>query len=167
MKYLNDAVKQCLEKRMLKNLFLGLSFIAFPLISGCQTGYVSTGQSQVLSLSILAEESQKAVLAQESLKNARVDQMKNLQVQQAKFNVDVINANYIGTPEVLLNSIANHSGYRYLETGYQRTLPIVNFTNRKQTAFELVKDIAVFINGSANIIVDNQNKTITLSYVQQ
>ena len=93
--------------------------------------------------------------------------MKNLQVKQAKFNVDVINANYIGTPEVLLNSIANYYGYRYLETGYQRTLPIVNFTNRKQTGFELVKDIAVFINGSANIIVDNQNKTITLSYVQQ
>ena len=116
---------------------------------------------------LLAQESQKAVLAQESLKNARVDQMKNLQVKQAKFNVDVINANYIGTPEVLLNSIANHYGYRYLETGYQRTLPIVNFTNRKQTGFELVKDIAVFINGSANIIVDNQNKTITLSYVQQ
>lgn len=152
---------------MLKKSSLALPLVGFALISGCQSGYVSSEQSQGVSLNILAEESQKAVLAQESLKNARVDQMKNLQVQQAKFNVDVINVNYIGTPEVLLNSTANHYGYRYLETGYQRTLPIVNFTNRKQTGFELVKDIAVFINGSANIIVDNQNKTITLSYVQQ
>ena len=68
-----------LKKSSLVSALLGLS-----LISGCQNGYVSTEQSQAVSLSILAQESQKAVLAQESLKNARVDQMKNLQVKQAK-----------------------------------------------------------------------------------
>lgn len=144
---------------------LALSAALFSLV-GCQSmsQSVSTSPSST-SLEILSQQSQKAVLAQMSLKTAQAENLKNLQVKQAKFTTDIINANYIGSPEVLLNSIANHFGYRYLENGPARTLPIVNFTDRKQTGFETVKDVGVFIDGYANITVDHQNKTILLTYL--
>ncbi len=147
----------------MKKLLL-ISCIAQVLV-GCQTSHVVDANTMgTAPLEILAEESQKAVLAQQSLKTARLEEMKTLQVRQSKFNVDVLNANYIGTPEVFLNSIANHFGYRYLEVGKKKTLPIINFTNRKETGFELIKDTAIFVDGYADIVVDNQNKTISLAY---
>lgn len=144
---------------------LALSAALFSLV-GCQSMSQSASTSpSSTSLEILSQQSQKAVLAQMSLKTAQAENLKNLQVKQAKFTTDIINANYIGSPEVLLNSIANHFGYRYLENGPARTLPIVNFTDRKQTGFETVKDVGVFIDGYANITVDHQNKTILLTYL--
>lgn len=144
---------------------LALSAALFSLV-GCQSMSQSVNTSpSSTSLEILSQQSQKAVLAQMSLKTAQAENLKNLQVKQAKFTTDIINANYIGSPEVLLNSIANHFGYRYLENGPARTLPIVNFTDRKQTGFETVKDVGVFIDGYANITVDHQNKTILLTYL--
>lgn len=144
---------------------LALSAALFSLV-GCQSMSQSVNTSpSSTSLETLSQQSQKAVLAQMSLKTAQAENLKNLQVKQAKFTTDIINANYIGSPEVLLNSIANHFGYRYLENGPARTLPIVNFTDRKQTGFETVKDVGVFIDGYANITVDHQNKTILLTYL--
>ena len=151
---------------MLKKALLGSIMGSVILISGCQshTALVKESELSASSLEILAQESQKALLAQQSLKTAQAAHLKQLQTKQAKFNVDLINANYIGSPEVLLNSIAATYGYRYLESGPSKTLPVVNFTNRKVTAFELVKDIGVFIDAYANITIDHQNKTIILTY---
>ncbi len=149
---------------MSKKLF-ALSATVFFLF-GCQSTPKSIQASpSVASIEILSQESQRAVLAQMSLKTAQAENLKGIQVKQAKFTTDIIDANYIGTPEVLLNSVANHFGYRYLENGPSRTLPIVNFVNRKETGFELVKDIGVFIDGYANITIDHQNKTILLTYL--
>lgn len=149
-----------LSKKML--LVLGTSV----LVSGCQTHHnlIKDTELSTTSLEILAQESQKALIAQQSLKTAQAESLKLKQAKQARFNVDLINANYIGYPEILLNSIAATYGYRYLESGPAKTLPVVNFTNRKVTAFELVKDVAVFVDGHANITVDHQNKTIILTY---
>lgn len=153
---------------MLKPI-LALSSILLCL-GGCQT--VSTNSNRAInqnpsveSLDILSQRTQEAVLAQLSLKTAQAETLKNMQTKQAKITTDIINTDYIGSPEVLLNSISNHFGYRYLENGPTRMLPIVNFTDRKQTGFETVKDVAVFIDGYANITVDHQNKTILLTYL--
>lgn len=133
--------------------------------AGCQTNKVIGSESlSQSSIEIIAQESQKALLAQQSYKTAQAENLRQIQVKQARFNVDLIDANYIGTPEVLLNSVANTFGYRYLEAGPVRSLPIVNFTNRKVTGFELVKDVGIFVDSYANIIVDHQNKTIVLQY---
>lgn len=147
-----------------KTLLLVVS--ASMLATGCQThtSLISNSELTATSLEILAQESQKALIAQQSLKTAQAEHLKLKQTKQARFNVDLINANYIGYPEILLNSIATTYGYRYLEAGPAKTLPVVNFTNRKVTAFELVKDVAVFVDGHANITVDHQNKTIVLTY---
>lgn len=147
-----------------KTLLLVVS--ASMLATGCQThtSLISNSELSATSLEILAQESQKALIAQQSLKTAQAEHLKLKQAKQARFNVDLINANYIGYPEILLNSIAATYGYRYLEAGPAKTLPVVNFTNRKVTAFELVKDVAVFVDGHANITVDHQNKTIVLTY---
>lgn len=152
------------SNQMSKTL-LALSATLFSLV-GCQSvSNPVNSTSSTTPMEILAQNSQKAVLAQMSLKTAQAESLKRMQVQQAKFTTDIINSNYIGSPEVLLNSIANHFGYRYLENGPTRTLPIVNFTDRKQTGFETVKDVGVFIDGYANITVDHQNKTILLTYL--
>lgn len=134
------------------------------LLTGCAITPIENQELDSSSMEILANESQKALIAQQSLKTAQAEDLKRIQVKQARFNVDILDANYIGTPEVLLNSISTHFGYRYLEAGPAKTLPTVNFTNRKVTGFELVKDIGVFIDAYANVTVDHQNKTIILTY---
>lgn len=137
-------------------------------LSGCQTS--QNINQEVLSdapLQILAQKSQDALLASTSLKNARLENLKQIQIKQTKIDTDIMTVDYIGTPEMLLNSIANQFGYRYLESGSHRQLPIVNFTNRKETGLEMVKDVAVFLDGYANINVDVQNKTILLTYLVQ
>lgn len=146
---------------MLKKTIVGASVAVAMLLTGCQST-TTTSLNPVSPLNIIAQESQKAVIAQQSLKTAQSAQLRELQVKQARFNVDVLNVNYIGTPQVLLNSVATHFGYRYLEAGPERALSVVNFTNRKVTANELVKDVGVFVNGQANIVIDHQNKTIVL-----
>lgn len=147
-----------------KTAILSLALIS---LTGCQSTYnqKSLGSPTTTGLDILTAESQKAVLAQKSFQTQQFSYQKSLQTKQLKFTVDVLNVDYIGTPEVLLASIANNFGYRYLENGPARTLPIVNFTNRKETGFEVVKDVAVFIDGYASITIDNQNKTILLTYL--
>ena len=117
------------------------------------------------ALDILTAESQKAVLAQQGYKTKQASYQQSLQVKQRNFSVTVLDVDYIGPPEVLLASIANNFGYRYLENGPTRTLPIVNFTHRKETGFEVVKDVGVFIDGYDNITIYNQNKTIILNYL--
>ena len=149
---------------MLKKTIVGVSIAVAMLMTGCQSTY-NSDLNPVSPLNIIAQESQKAVVAQQSLKTAQEGQLRNLQIKQARFNVDVLNVNYIGTPEVLLASVAANFGYRYLEAGPVRALSVVNFTNRKVTANELVKDVGVFINGQANIVIDHQNKTIVLQYL--
>lgn len=153
---------------MLKAISLGA--VCALIFTGCQSNpnmgkKIGASQMSESTIEILAQESQKAVIAQQSLQTAQAEHLKTLKVKQARFNVDVINANYIGSPEILLNSVANHYGYRYLENGAAHTLPIVNFTNRKETGFELVKDIGVFVDGHANITIDHLNKTIVLTYL--
>lgn len=151
---------------MFKTILLIPSLLVITVATGCQShnGHIKENQITTASLEILAQESQKAVLAQKSLKTAQAEELRQIQRKQGRINVDLINANYIGTPEVLLNSVAASYGYRYLESGSAKNLPIVNFTNRKVTALELVKDVGVFVDGYANITVDHQNKTIILTY---
>lgn len=150
-------------KNKLSLICLGLMSVA---LVGChgKSNLVKESELATSSLEILADESQKALIAQQSLKTAQAEALKQIQKKQARFNVDVVNVNYIGKPEVLLNSVANSYGYRYIEAGSAKTLPVVNFTNRKVTAFELVKDVAVFIDAYADINIDHQNKTLTLIY---
>jgi hypothetical protein len=142
--------------------------VASVSLAGCQSNtsaLIKHNESAQLSvLSIVAEESQKALLAQTSLKNAQKERVEKLRIQQSKINHDLILVDYIGAPELLLTSTAQHFGYRYLESGKKRALNIVNFTNRKVTGTELVKDIATFIDGQADITLDHQNKTILLTY---
>ncbi|OIH08586.1 hypothetical protein A7M79_07165 [Acinetobacter baumannii] len=141
------------------------------LLAGCQSidnkAAISSSMNPSSALEILAQKSQDAVLAQQSLKTAQAENLREIKIKQANFTTTVIKVDYIGSPDVLLNSVANRFGYRFLENGYARTLPIVNFSNRQETGFELVKDIAVFLNGEANITVDNQNKTILLTYISK
>ncbi|WP_180099686.1 DotD/TraH family lipoprotein [Acinetobacter sp. YH12153] len=157
------------NKRNLTTLALAIAVSSLALV-GCQTtpntsALITHNDAAKLSvLSIVTEESQKALLAQQTLKNAQKAQVEKLRVQQSKINHDIILVDYIGAPELLLTSTAQHFGYRYLESGKKRALPIVNFTNRKVTGTELVKDIATFIDGQADITLDHQNKTILLSY---
>lgn len=147
-----------------------VTLLTLPIVfsfGGCVSNQIDRSELSAAPLNILAQKSQEAVLASNSLKNARLENLKQIQQQQAKIDTDLIVLDYIGAPENLLNSIANHFGYRYLEVGAQRSLPIVNFTSRQETGLEAIKDIAVFVDGYANINVDQQNKTVLLTYIQR
>ena len=136
--------------------------------TGCQTSIsaLSTNNSEIRTnvLDIIADESQKALLAQQSLKNSQEQTLKTLRIKQSRIDHDVLIVDFIGMPELLLASTAQNFGYRYLENGRKKALPVVNFTSRKLTGTELVKDIAVMIDGNADITLDHQNKTILLTY---
>ncbi|HFG7030938.1 TPA: hypothetical protein ACGIK9_003438 [Acinetobacter baumannii] len=157
-----------MPKKLLTMPVIALTLLASSLaLTGCQSTSALSSENDVARLSVLeviAEGSQKALIAQQNLKNSQQKQVEELRIKQSKINHDLILVDYIGAPELLLTSVSNHFGYRYLENGKKRSLSIVNFTNRKMTGTELVKDIATFIDGQADITLDHQNKTILLTY---
>jgi hypothetical protein len=46
---------------------------------------------------------------------------------------------FVGDSQTLLQSVAYRFGYRFIEAGNIRQLPIVNFHKRKMTGADLVK----------------------------
>ena len=142
-------------------LLMGLTLTG---IVGCQSYYyVPSPKFDVESpLGILSKNAQDAVAEQQTYALTQRQFTENLAINQANFRKDVIIVDFVGDPQTLLQSAAYRFGYRFIEAGNIRQLPIVNFHKRKLTGFDLVKNTALQLGKSATVEVDELNKTITL-----
>ncbi|EPN8494026.1 DotD/TraH family lipoprotein [Acinetobacter baumannii] len=138
--------------------------ISVATLTGCQSYYyVPSPKFDVESpLGILSQAAQDAVAEQQTYALDKKAFNEDLALRQRSFRTDVIRVDYVGEPQTLLQSAAYHFGYRFIEAGNIHQLPIVNFSKRKLTGFDLIKDVDLQLGNSATVDVDENDKTITL-----
>lgn len=115
-------------------------------------------------LQIVAQESQKAVLAQQILTKYRQTYLDQISYRQADFENENTMVDYVGKPQAVLASLAIKYGYRFIEVGHTHELPIVNFTKFYGTPEQIVIAVDSQIGDQAKISVDKSQRVITLDY---
>lgn len=145
------------------NLILLTSILTGGLgLTGCtSTNHISLNEASPLE--IISSEAEKALIAQKNLANTRANKLRELQVKSSNIDHDLIEIDYIGEPIPLIKSIAINYGYRMIESGQAKNLPIINFNKQKKTATEYLRDIATSVDG-IDITLDKQQKTILINY---
>ncbi|MCL2875789.1 MAG: DotD/TraH family lipoprotein [Betaproteobacteria bacterium] len=84
--------------------------------------------------------------------------------KQAKLETDVIDVDWIGSPNEFLQMMADRYGYRYIEAGARTKLRTVNVFTRKSPAIEVLRDVATQIGRSADVHLEMEKKVIRLVY---
>lgn len=153
----------------LKTLYGVFAITALALTTGCSSklsgqSYSTAQVADMSPLAIVSQESQKALNAQKLLVKYKQAQNNRLAIQQLNFDTDKIVYDYIGKPQPLLSSMSIKYGYRFLEVCPFKELPTVNFTNYYTTPNDALIFLDSQLGDEAQILIDKQNKTLTLSY---
>lgn len=152
----------------MKKFLLATTIISSLIMTGCattqDTSYANGSISSYSPLEIVAQESQKALQAQQILTKFKQAQNATLDIRQRNFETDKIVVDYIGKPRNLLSSIAIKYGYRFLEVGTTRDLPIVNFTQVYGTPSDIIVNLDAQLQNQAKIAINENEKVITLIY---
>lgn len=130
--------------------------------SNLLSGQAKYEESSILE--IISQESQRAILAQQSLLKYSQTYSDVIDYRTKNFETDKIYVDYIGSPRNVLASVAIKYDYRFIEQGKLRDLPVVNFTNYYATPEQIVVQVDAQIGQSAKVSVDKNNKVITLHY---
>ena len=115
-------------------------------------------------LEIISQESQKALQAQQILTKYKQNMNQTLDYRQRSFETDKIVVDYIGKPRNVISSIAIKYGYRFVEVGQPRDLPIVNFTQVYSTPEQLLINLNAQLGDQADLAINKNEKIITLVY---
>lgn len=113
---------------------------------------------------IISQESQKALHAQQILTKYKQAQNQTLEYRQKSFENDKIIVDFIGKPRDVISSIAIKYGYRFIEVGNPRDLPIVNFTQVYSTPQDLLVNLNAQLGKQAELSINKNEKIITLVY---
>jgi defect-in-organelle-trafficking protein DotD len=84
--------------------------------------------------------------------------------RQALLSRDVVEVNYIGKPQALLQTFANRYGYRYVEVGKRIDLATVNVYVRNQTPIDVLRSVGQQIDQGADVDLDRDTKEVRLVY---
>ena len=153
----------------MKKIYLtSAALLAILSMAGCQSTSdfhsIGSNLSGYSPLEIVAQESQKALNAQQLLTKYKQAQNATLDVRQRSFETDKIVVDYIGKPRNLLSSIGIKYGYRFIEMGTARDLPIVNFTQVHGTPEHILTNLDAQLQNQAKIAINKNEKVITLIY---
>jgi hypothetical protein len=153
-----------MKKVPMSMLKLFSTFSVVLALTGCQSYYyVPSPKFDVESpLGVLSKAAQDAVAEQQTYALTQRQYLDNLAITNSNINKDVLVVDFVGDSQTLLQSVAYRFGYRFIEAGNIRQLPIVNFHKRKMTGADLVKDTALQLGNAATVDFDSQSKTITL-----
>lgn len=116
------------------------------------------------ALQIVSQESQRALLAQQSLTKYRQTYLDQISYRQADFENDNTMVDYVGKPQAVLASLAIKYGYRFVEVGHTHELPIVNFTKFYGTPEQIIVAVDSQLGDQAKISIDKSQRIITLDY---
>lgn len=115
-------------------------------------------------IEIISQESQKALHAQQILTKYKQAQNQTLDYRQKSFETDKIVVDFIGKPRDVISSVAIKYGYRFIEVGNPRDLPIVNFTQVYSTPENLLINLNAQLQNQAELSINKNEKIITLVY---
>lgn len=84
--------------------------------------------------------------------------------KQAAFDADLIDVDYIGKPQELLQTLAHRYGYKYVESGKRNDLRTVNIRVRRTSPVEVMKNVGYQIDSMADVVLEKNAKVLRLNY---
>lgn len=84
--------------------------------------------------------------------------------KQAALDVDLIDVDYIGKPQELLQTLAHRYGYKYVESGKRIDLRTVNIRVRRTSPVEVMKNVGYQIDAVADVVLEKNAKVLRLNY---
>ena len=131
-------------------------------LAGCPTMQNNDNESQADQL--IAEKVAEASKAQSEYSALLTEKHQQMLRKQEKLESDVIDVDWIGSPNEFLQMMADRYGYRYIEAGSRASLRSINIFVRKSPAIEVLRDVATQINNRADVQLDMDQKVIRLVY---
>jgi defect-in-organelle-trafficking protein DotD len=113
---------------------------------------------------IIVKETTEAVQARRDLVAAMAEGQKQILRRQEMFGLDVLDIDYQGPPQPLLEALAYRYGYRYTESGERSHLQDISIHADKRRVLDVLRDLSGQIDTEADVTLDKPNKIIRLDY---
>lgn len=120
--------------------------------------------SEAFASHLIAEKAGVAADAQRDFAQMQAEHRAELAIKQARLEDDRVDIDYIGSPQELLQTVANRYGYRYVEIGARTNLKPVNIRFANTDAVELLRSVGQQVHASADVVLDKSERTIRLVY---
>lgn len=120
--------------------------------------------SEAFASRLIAEKVGVAADAQRDFAQLQAEHHAELALRQAQIDADRIDIDYIGSPQELLQTVANRYGYRYVEIGKRTNLKPINVRFDDTAPMELLRTVGHQVNASADVVLDKPERTIRLVY---
>lgn len=143
--------------------------IVFMLVVGTLVGCATTPEpveedTEAFALKVIADKVGVAADAQRDYA-ALVDEDRAVMIQkQAALDADLIDVDYIGKPQELLQTLAHRYGYKYVESGKRVDLRTVNIRVRRASPVEVMKNVGYQIDSMADVVLEKSAKVLRLNY---
>jgi defect-in-organelle-trafficking protein DotD len=134
-------------------------------LNGCAPHVVkSESDTRDFSDKIISEKVSEAAEAQQKYVAIVNNDKAVMGRKQSSLNFDIVNIDYYGQPQELLQSFAYRYGYRYAEIGAWRKLKPINIRVLNSSPEEVLRNIGYQIDKGADVTLDQKSKIIRLSY---
>ena len=144
---------------------LSTSLVTILFLSGCADSYTKNkSDGSGFADQIIAQRATEAAKVQAEYVSLVNNDKAVLGRRQSSLNSDLVDIDYIGTPQELLQTFSYRYGYRYVEIGKYRKLKVVNVRVNKTSPENILRNIGYQIDNAADVTLDQKSKTIRLTY---
>lgn len=142
-----------------------LSLALVIALAGCAaTRPTSEVSHEVYANRLLADKMAVAADAQRDYAALVAEGKSRVERKQEMLQQDLINVDYIGMPQELLQTIAYRYGYRYVEVGHRQQLRSINVKVANATPTDVLRSIGQQIDRQADVVLSLPSRTIRLTY---
>lgn len=144
-------------------LFAATAFVS--AMSGCATSAVpTTSDTEAFASQMIAEKVAVAAQAQREYVALVNEDKKTVSIKQSSIDYDLVDIDYLGKPQELLQTFAYKYGYRYIESGKRAELKTVNVQMKRVRPVEILRNVGYQVDSGADVTLDKNEKTIRLVY---
>ncbi|WP_323025704.1 DotD/TraH family lipoprotein [Castellaniella sp.] len=119
---------------------------------------------EVYANRLLAEKMAVAADAQRDYAALVAEGQARVERKQEMLQQDLIDVDYIGMPQELLQTMAYRYGYRYVEVGQRVQLRAINIKTKGATPTDVLRTIGQQIDRQADVVLSLPTRTIRLTY---
>ncbi len=135
-------------------------------LAGCATtsSHDQDVTHEVYANRLLADKMAVAADAQRDYAALVAEGQARVERKQEMLQLDLIDVDYIGMPQELLQTIAYRYGYRYVEVGHRAQLRAINVKVKNVSPTDVLRTIGQQIDRQADVVLSLPSRTIRLTY---
>ena len=144
---------------------LNTSLITILFLTGCASQVTkNNAEGSDFANSAIAERATQAAKVQAEYAAMVNNDKAVMGRKQSSLNTDLVDIDFIGSPQEILQTFALRYGYRYVEIGKYKRINPVNIRVVKASPENVLRNIGYQIDRSADVTLDQKSKTIRLTY---